>query len=164
MCSVGRSHQYFFLFKRRANLGAETGGRAATRAGWALEPARVESSFRRLFPGQGNSDDQGPLFYGERRARISTGGDREPYAGPALLARRGRGWQTVEGLDPRGRNDKWVTVVAAVGDTRSYGLERQAISQIYEVGSQRHENTRTWWCARHLIRRGWLPRCAPAGA
>jgi predicted permease len=47
----------------------------------------------------------------------------------------------LKGFDPRGRNDEWVTVVAVVGDTHSYGLERQPISQIYELGSQRHENT-----------------------
>ncbi|HXI39692.1 MAG TPA: ABC transporter permease, partial [Bryobacteraceae bacterium] len=47
----------------------------------------------------------------------------------------------LKGFDPRGRNDEWVTVVAVVGDTHSYGLERQPISQIYEAQMQRHENT-----------------------
>jgi len=47
----------------------------------------------------------------------------------------------LKGFDPRGRNDEWVTVVAVVGDTHSYGLERQPISQIYEAQIQRHENT-----------------------
>jgi putative ABC transport system permease protein len=47
----------------------------------------------------------------------------------------------LRGFDPRGRNDEWVTVVGAVRDTRSFGIEKHAISQIYEVQSQRGDTT-----------------------
>jgi predicted lysophospholipase L1 biosynthesis ABC-type transport system permease subunit len=45
----------------------------------------------------------------------------------------------LKGFDPRGKNDDWLTVVGVVKDTRSGGLERAPLSQIYEVQSQRGE-------------------------
>jgi len=43
----------------------------------------------------------------------------------------------VKGFDPRGTNDEWLTVIGVVADTRSAGLERAPMSQIYEVQAQR---------------------------
>src|SRR5262249_32584709 len=45
----------------------------------------------------------------------------------------------LKGFDPRGSNDDWVTVVGVVADTRSGGLERAPMSQIYEMQAQRGE-------------------------
>ncbi len=45
----------------------------------------------------------------------------------------------LKGFDPRGSHDDWLTVVGVVADTRSAGLERAPISQIYEVQAQRGE-------------------------
>jgi putative ABC transport system permease protein len=45
----------------------------------------------------------------------------------------------VKGMDPRGKNDDWLTVVGLVRDMRAAGRERQPISQIYEVQAQRGE-------------------------
>jgi macrolide transport system ATP-binding/permease protein len=43
----------------------------------------------------------------------------------------------LKGFDPRGAHDDWLTVVGVVADTRSGGLERKPMSQIYEVQAQR---------------------------
>jgi predicted permease len=45
----------------------------------------------------------------------------------------------LKGFDPRGAHDDWLTVVGVVGDTRSGGLERTPMSQIYELQAQRGE-------------------------
>ncbi len=45
----------------------------------------------------------------------------------------------LRGFDPRGAHDDWLTVVGVVADTRSAGLERAPIAQIYEVQAQRGE-------------------------
>ncbi|MCU1262994.1 MAG: hypothetical protein JWO80_5879 [Bryobacterales bacterium] len=47
----------------------------------------------------------------------------------------------LKGFDPRGQHDEWVTVVGVVRDTRSTGIEKNPISQIYEVQAQREETT-----------------------
>ncbi len=45
----------------------------------------------------------------------------------------------LKGFDPRGAHDDWLTIVGVVTDTRSGGLERAPMSQIYEVQAQRGE-------------------------
>ena len=45
----------------------------------------------------------------------------------------------LKGFDPRGRHDDWLTVAGVVADTRSGGLERPPMSQIYEAQAQRGE-------------------------
>src|SRR5207245_5945581 len=67
----------------------------------------------------------------------------------------------LKGFDPRGRNDEWVTVVAVVGDTHSYGLERSRSRRSTKSGISGTRIRRTWWSARPPIRRGLLRRCVP---
>jgi putative ABC transport system permease protein len=45
----------------------------------------------------------------------------------------------LKGFDPRGQHDDWLTVVGVVRDTRSGGLEKAPLSQIYESQEQRGE-------------------------
>jgi len=45
----------------------------------------------------------------------------------------------LRGFDPRGAHDDWLTVVGVVADTRSAGLERAPIAQVYEVQAQSGE-------------------------
>jgi putative ABC transport system permease protein len=51
----------------------------------------------------------------------------------------------LKGMDPRGphggRNDDWLTVVGLVRDIRAAGRERQPISQIFELQTQRYDQT-----------------------
>jgi predicted permease len=47
----------------------------------------------------------------------------------------------IKGFDPRGRNDEWVRVIGIVKDTRSRGLERTPMAQIYEAQAQSLDET-----------------------
>ena len=49
----------------------------------------------------------------------------------------------LKGFDPRGSHDDWLTVIGVVADTRSGGLERAPMSQIYEMQAQRGEQIGT---------------------
>jgi predicted permease len=50
----------------------------------------------------------------------------------------------VKGMDPRGKNDDWVTVVGLAKDMRSAGREHQPFAQVYEPQAQSGENTTTF--------------------
>jgi predicted permease len=64
---------------------------------------------------------------------------RRYWPGENPIGKRAKGW------DPRGtnggKNDDWLTVVGVVKDIRGGGRERKPFAQIYEVQSQRSEET-----------------------
>ncbi len=136
--AVGGVSNLFFLDETRTHALKQVEGR----------PPEPRTTWKPLVWTQITGDYFRVLGIPLLRGRFFEHGDR-PDSPPVvivneMLARRY--WpgedpigKRVKGFDPRGKHDDWLTVVGVVGDTRSGGVERGPLSQIYEMQAQRGE-------------------------